>query len=137
VIPRKIEGGSDENAALTTPLSITAKPDELGRDLPDQLASFAESILKTCTNLDEVRAQHAAAIKALEAENKKRLDDKKKTTSSKSAAAANSGAAAELKDSKPVFGTKSMPATTQNGNLFEAVDRVEANDAFEQQSQGQ
>src|SRR4051812_880383 len=77
VIPRKIEGDSDENTALTSPLSITGNPDELDRELPGQLSAFTESVLKTATNLQELKAQHAAAVKALEAENRKKLDDKK------------------------------------------------------------
>jgi len=68
----------NENTALTTPLSITGKAEELDRELPGQLATFTESIAKTGSNLDELKTQHAAAVKALEAENKKKLDDKKK-----------------------------------------------------------
>jgi PRTRC genetic system protein E len=90
VIPRQMEGGSDENTALTSPLSITGGPAELDRELPSQLSSFTESVLKTATNLEELKAQHAAAVKALKAENKKKLDDKKKANGSKSAAPANS-----------------------------------------------
>ena len=71
VIPRKLEGSADENGALTVPLSITGKAEELDRELPGQLTSFTESVTKTGSNLDELRTQHAAAIKAVEAENKK------------------------------------------------------------------
>jgi PRTRC genetic system protein E len=78
VIPRKMEGGSDGNTALASPLSITGRPAELDRELPSRLSLFTESILKTATNLEELKAQHAAAVKAVEAENKKKLDDKKK-----------------------------------------------------------
>ena len=36
IIPRKlvVDGSSDENTALTTPLSITGKAEELDRELP-------------------------------------------------------------------------------------------------------
>ncbi len=39
IIPRKlvVDGSSDENTALTTPLSITGKAEELDRELPGQL----------------------------------------------------------------------------------------------------
>src|SRR5260370_26432424 len=42
IIPRKlvVDGSSDENTALTTPLSITGKPEALNRDLPGDLATF-------------------------------------------------------------------------------------------------
>src|ERR1700726_5134961 len=80
IIPRKlvVDGSSDENTALTTPLSITGKAEELDRELPGQLSTFTESIAKTGANLDELKTQHAAAVKALDAENKNNLDDKKK-----------------------------------------------------------
>lgn len=78
VIPRKLDGSSDENGALTVPLSITGKADELDRELPSQLTSFTESVTKTGSNLDELKTQHAAAVKAVEAENKRKIDDKKK-----------------------------------------------------------
>src|SRR6201986_2260511 len=55
IIPRKlVEGSSDENVALTTPLSITGKADELDRELPSQLATFTESVAKTGSNLEEL-----------------------------------------------------------------------------------
>jgi PRTRC genetic system protein E len=75
IIPRKlvVDGSSDENTALTTPLPITGKAEELDRELPGQLATFTESIARTGSNLDELKTQHAAAVKALEAENKKSL----------------------------------------------------------------
>ena len=50
VIPRKLEGSTDENGALTVPLSITGKAEELDRELPGQLASFTESVTQTGSN---------------------------------------------------------------------------------------
>ena len=99
IIPRKlvVDGSSDENTALTTPLSITGNAEELDRELPGQLATFTESIARTGSNLDELKTQHAAAVKALEAENKKKLDDKKKVNGSKTASTPpNPNPAAEL-----------------------------------------
>jgi PRTRC genetic system protein E len=120
-IPRKLEGGEDENAALTAPLSITGKAEELDCELPGQLASFTESITKTGSNLDELRAQHAAAIKAVEAENRKNVDDKKRGNGSKTANTAppTPTATAEFKGGKPVFGTKAPQPPVENGNLFD------------------
>src|SRR6266481_3539044 len=102
IIPRKlvVDGSSDENTALTTPLSITGKAEELDRELPGQLATFTESIARTGSNLDELKTQHAAAVKALEAENK---------------------------DGKPVFGSKTTPPTGENRSLFDtATDQADA-----------
>ena len=123
IIPRKIEGGSDENTALTSPLCITGSPAELDRELPTQLASFTESILKTTTNLEEVRTQHTAAVKALEAENRKRLDDKKRAGGTKSVAPTTSNRAPEFKEGKPIFGSKPGSEAAENGSLFDAGDQ--------------
>ena len=133
IIPRKlVECSSDENTVLTTPLSITGKAEELDRELPGQLATFTESIAKTGSNLEELRTQHAAAVKALEAENKKRLDDKKKVNGSKTAnTPPKADPPAEFKDGKPVFGSKATPLTGESRSLFDtATDRPDA-DAVE------
>jgi PRTRC genetic system protein E len=121
VIPRKLDGSSDENGALTAPLSITGNADELDRELPGQLASFTESVTKTGSNLDELKTQHAAAIKAVEAENKKKIDEKKKGNGSKPAnsPAPATAPTAEFKDGKPVFGSKTPQTSVENRSLFD------------------
>jgi PRTRC genetic system protein E len=130
IIPRKlvVDGSSDENTALTTPLSITGKAEELDRELPGQLATFTESIARTGSNLDELKTQHAAAVKALEAENKKRLDDKKKVNGSKTASTPpNPNPPPEFKDGKPVFGSKATPPAGESRSLFDtAIDQTDA-----------
>ena len=135
IIPRKlvVDGSSDENTALTTPLSITGKAEELDRELPDQLSTFTESIAKTGSNLEELKTQHAAAVKALEAENKKKLDDKKKVPGSKAASTPpNPNPPAEFKDGKPIFGSKATPPVGESRSLFDtATDQADA-DVVEQ-----
>ena len=130
IIPRKVvvDGSSDENTALTTPLSITGKAEELDRELPGQLVTFTDSITKTGSNLDELKTQHAASVKALEAENKKKLDDKKKGNGSKTASTPpNPNPPTEFKDGKPVFGSKTTPPTGENRSLFDtATDQADA-----------
>ena len=111
VIPRKLDGDSDQKQALTTPLSITGSAEELDRELPGQLATFTESVVKTGSNLEELRIQHAAAVKAVEAENKKHLDEKKKGSGAKATVAAPAPSQTpEFKDGKPLFGSKTAPA---------------------------
>jgi len=128
IIPRKLEGSSEDNTALTTPLSITGKAEELDRELPGQLTSFTESIAKTGSNLEELKTQHSAAVKAMEAENKKRLDDKKKVNGSKTAnTPPNPNPAAEFKGGKPVFGSKGTPPAGESRSLFDtATDQADA-----------
>src|SRR6202162_1469708 len=135
IIPRKlvVDGSSDDNTALTTPLSITGKAEELDRELPGQLATFTESIARTGSNLDELKTQHAAAVKALEAENKKRLDDKKKVNGSKTASTPpNPNPAAEFKDGKPGFGSKATPPAGESRSLCDTATNQADADLVEQ-----
>ncbi len=128
VIPRKLEGSADENGALTVPLSITGKAEELDRELPAQLTSFTESFTKMGSNLEELKNQHAAAIKAVEAENKKKIDDKKKGNGSKTANTplATPTPTADFKDGKPVFGSKTPQMPVENGSLFDNPTSTDA-----------
>ena len=128
VIPRKLDGSSDENGALTAPLSITGKADELDRELPRQLTSFTDSVTRTGSNLDELKTQHAAAIKAVEAENKKKIDDKKKGNGSRTSSMPppTPAPAAEFKDGKPVFGSKAPQGPVENGSLFDSPASTDA-----------
>jgi PRTRC genetic system protein E len=121
VIPRKLEGSTDENGALTVPLSITGKAEELDRELPGQLVSFTQSVTQTGSNLDELRTQHAAAIKAVEAENRKKMDDKKKGNGPRPASTPSTTPtpAAEFKEGKPVFGSKAPQQPVESCGLFD------------------
>jgi PRTRC genetic system protein E len=121
VIPRKLEGSADENGALTVPLSITGKAEELDRELPGQLASFTESVTQTGSNLDELRTQHAAAIKAVEAENRKKMDDKKKGNGPRPASTPPTTPAptAEFKEGKLIFGSKGPQQPIKSQSLFD------------------
>jgi PRTRC genetic system protein E len=122
VIPKKRDNEADENSALTQPLSFTGKPEELDREFPGQLAAFTESLLKTGSNLEDLKGQHAAAIKAVEAENRKRLDEKKKAGGKSAPAAEKKDAAAEFRDGKPVFGSKPASGPTAPASLFDDVE---------------
>jgi PRTRC genetic system protein E len=120
VIPRRLEGSTDENGALTVPLSITGKAEELDRELPVQLVSFTESVTQTGSNLHELRTQHAAAIKAVEAENRKKVDDKKGNGSrSASTPPTTPTPTAEFKEGKPIFGSKAPQPPVESRSLFD------------------
>src|SRR3989442_13201018 len=66
IIPRKlvVDGSSDENTALTTPLSITGKAEELDRELPGQLPTITRSNSSPGPNLDELKSLKKATSKA-------------------------------------------------------------------------
>ncbi len=61
VIPQKLKEG--ENAALTTPLTVTGTAEELDRDLPATLVSFVASHLELRNTLDRAKAEMDAAAK--------------------------------------------------------------------------
>jgi PRTRC genetic system protein E len=77
VIPQKLKDG--ENAALTTPLTITGTADELDRDLPATLVNFVSAHLELRNTLDRAKAEMDAAAKTALAEARSRT----KTTGKK------------------------------------------------------
>lgn len=122
VIPKAL--GTDDNPVLTAPLTITGTAEELDRDLAAQLASFSESVIQAGSNLETLKTEHSAAVKVVEAENKKKLDERKKTAGKKNGTpmVTKETAAAEVKDGKPVFGTKAQPAALRERSLFDTAD---------------
>ncbi|HZQ54107.1 MAG TPA: PRTRC system protein E [Bryobacteraceae bacterium] len=82
VIPKCRNENDAAEKALATPLSVTGTAVELDRDLPAQLTGYVQSILETDSTLNQIREAHKAAVKELEAENKKALDAKRKTNTS-------------------------------------------------------
>jgi PRTRC genetic system protein E len=79
VIPKCRNENDAAEKALATPLSVTGTAAELDRDFPAQLTGYVQSILETDSTLNQIREAHKAALKELEAENKKALDSKRKT----------------------------------------------------------
>ena len=77
VVPQKLKDG--ENAALTTPLSVTGTAEELDRDLPATLVDFVASHLQLKNTLDRAKSEMDAAAKAAQAEAR----SKSKTTPTK------------------------------------------------------
>jgi PRTRC genetic system protein E len=77
VIPQKLKDG--ENAALTTPLTVTGTADELDRDLPATLVSFVSAHLQLRNTLDRAKAEMDAAAKTAQVEAR----SKAKTTTKK------------------------------------------------------
>lgn len=64
--------------ALTTPLCLTGKPEEIDAQLAEQLKSFVDSHIALQQSVDEARQQIAEAVKAIEERDKNR--GKAKTT---------------------------------------------------------
>ena len=76
-IPQKVKDG--DNAALTTPLTVTGTADELDRDLPVTLVNFVSAHLQLKNTLDRAKAEMDAAAKTAQAEAR----SKAKTTGKK------------------------------------------------------
>jgi PRTRC genetic system protein E len=126
VIPKRLKDGDSGDDALTTPLTITGTPEELDREFAAQLIGFTGSFVKLGSNLSEIEAAHATAVKAVEAERKKDLENKRKGSTSKAAPTTSvAKPGPELKDGRPVFGSKSA-TVTEGPSLFDSHEPVEA-----------
>ena len=134
VIPKSRNETDAAEKALATPLSVTGTAADLDRDFPAQLTGYTQSILETDCTLNQIREAHQAAVKELEAENKKALDAKRKINSiSKPAAKADEKAdakddgkkAAESKIPSPVVSLFDDPpepvAPSADANTAEQV----------------
>jgi len=65
VIPKSLKSDQqDDDAALTTPLSVTGAPKELDEQLPRQLVEFVETHLGLSSTLKSAKEQMEAAAKA-------------------------------------------------------------------------
>jgi PRTRC genetic system protein E len=66
VIPQKLKDG--ENAALTTPLTVTGTAEELDRELPTTIVGFVSAHLQLRNTLEKAKAEMDAAAKTAQAE---------------------------------------------------------------------
>jgi len=125
VIPKRLKDADSGDCALTTPLTVTGTPEELDREFSGQLVAFTGSFVRLGSNLSEIEAAHATAVKAAEAERKKELENKRKGAVTKPATTTPSATPGpEIKDGKPVFGSKTVTAT-QGPSLFDSHETAE------------
>jgi PRTRC genetic system protein E len=110
VIPQKLKDG--ENAALTTPLTVTGTADELDNDLPATLVNFASAHLQLRNTLDRAKAEMDAAAKTAQAEAR----SKAKTTAKKEPPKAET--TRPIDTPKPAEPVKDEPSRT--ASLFDA-----------------
>jgi PRTRC genetic system protein E len=110
VIPQKLKDG--ENAALTTPLTVTGTADELDNDLPTTLVNFVSAHLQLRNTLDRAKAEMDAAAKTAQAEAR----SKAKTTAKKEPPKPETTAPTDTP--KPAQPVKEEPSRT--ASLFDA-----------------
>ena len=95
VIPQKLKDG--ENAALTTPVTVTGTAEELDRDLPATLVNFVSSHLELKNTLERAKSEMETAAKTAQAEARA----KSKTTATRVAPKAEPARAAETPKPTP------------------------------------
>jgi PRTRC genetic system protein E len=110
VIPQKLKDG--ENAALTTPITVTGTAEELDRDLPATLVDFVASHLQLKTTLDRAKSEMDAAAKAAQAEARA----KSKTSTTRTATKAEPAETAETPKPTP----QPVPQPPRTASLFDA-----------------
>ena len=111
VLPQKLRDG--ENAALTTPLTVSGTAEELDRDLPATLVNFVGSHLGLKNSLDQAKQEIDAAAKAAKAEAR----SKAKTPGTQPAARPEVTKPAAV--SKPAEQTQ--PAPSRAASLFDTT----------------
>ena len=133
VIPKRLKDSDSGDDALTTPLTVTGTPDELDREFAGQLVGFTDAFVKLGSNLAEIEAAHATAVKSVEAEKKKEIENKRKSSLSKpsSTTIAEAKPGPLLKDGKPVFGTRT--ATGETASLFDSDGTAAASGESQQE----
>lgn len=118
VIPQKLKDG--ENAALTTPLTVSGTAQELDRDLPATLVNFVSAHLQLKNTLDQAKAEMDAAAKSAQAEARA----KSKTQANKTPARVETAPVAAV--AQPTESVK--PAPAKPASLFDAAPPVDDED---------
>jgi PRTRC genetic system protein E len=103
VIPH---ANTDENPALSTPLTYTGPPEELDAELGKHLASYVQIHQQTGSTLAEAKATMEAAAKAAQEEAKRKAEERKKASSKPSATSTTPVSAS------PASSTPAEPAPT-------------------------
>ena len=113
VIPRKLN--ESDNDALTTPLSVAGKAEELDAELPSALVQFVGAHLELKNTLESAKEQMAAAAKTAKAEARSKTSAKAATAGAEAAATVTKKPA-EIAP-KPAEPRKSEPA--RSASLFD------------------
>jgi PRTRC genetic system protein E len=136
VVPKPLKSDQqDDEAALTTPLSVTGSPKELDELLPRQLVEFVETHLGLSSTLKSAKEQMEAAAKAAREAAKKSTNSKSRSGSNVNAtpravqvqtvASANEGSDDSQSSPAPpqvtTVDTKSCDLVASTGSLFDEL----------------
>ncbi|MGA8443558.1 MAG: PRTRC system protein E [Candidatus Sulfotelmatobacter sp.] len=132
IIPKPLKSDQPDDAALTTPLSVTGTPKELDEQLPRQLVEFVETHLGLSSTLKSAKEQMEAAAKAAREAAKKSTTSKSHSGSSRGVNPAPAQAQAATETKEKTDDLQSTPETIQapaivgsvgfgasTGNLFD------------------
>lgn len=128
VIPKPLKSDQqDDDAALTTPLSVTGTPKELDEQLPRQLLEFVETHLGLSSTLNSAKEQMEAAARAAREAAKKSTNSKSHNGSGRNAtpspAKVQEVTESEQRADDPESDASRTPVPaglpTATGNLFE------------------
>jgi PRTRC genetic system protein E len=114
VIPKLLKSDQrDDDAALTTPLSVTGAPKELDEQLPSQLVEFVETHLGLSSTLKSAKEQMEAAAKAAREAARKSTVTKSHGSSGKSVTPGLRQAQTEAENNHKEGGSQSNPELAQ------------------------
>jgi len=114
IIPKRPEfDQQDNNAALTTPLSVTGTPKELDEQLPRQLVEFVETHLGLSSTLKSAKEQMEAAAKGAREAARKPTSSKSQIGSSRSTTLSAAKVQTESDTKESSTDSASTPEQTQ------------------------
>jgi PRTRC genetic system protein E len=113
ILPKKLN--DSENAALSTPVSVTGTPEELDEQLPSTLTQFVGAHLELKSTLELAKEEMARAAKAARQESTPKTTAKAETTTTNAAKPGEKKPAAQ--PAKPAQAKTPPPAAT--ANLFD------------------
>ncbi|MGA8152446.1 MAG: PRTRC system protein E [Terriglobales bacterium] len=114
VIPKPLKSDQqDDDAALTTPLSVTGTPKELDEQLPRQLVEFVEAHLGLSSTLKSAKEQIEAAAKAAKEAASKPTSSKSHSGSNRSPAPSSTRVQTEAGAKESSDDSQLSPAPTQ------------------------
>lgn len=93
--------------ALTTPLSITGKPDEIDEKLPVVLSRYVESHSALQQTFDRASSEISEAVKAIDERNKNKAKEKKAATSKKEDTTVKAQPQSKAEETLPLWWTNS------------------------------
>ena len=114
IIPKPLKSDrQNDDAALTTPLSVTGTPTELDEQLPRQLVEFVEAHLGLSSTLKGAKEQMEVAAKAARAAARKPTNLKSHSGSSKNATPSTAQVQTESGAKESSDDSQSSTASTQ------------------------